>query len=649
MDYRIRQLILLFCCFLGNVLVHAGQPTPANGAWWNSKGYDAVSTGPVDTSGNDVNDTAANCPGSPGMLYYMLDDMSVPGVHAGNNTITTLYNGTYHFDGVSSYSPEKKNGLLNVTPRTPGGGEVEFLFGFPMPGIEECGFDATNYTFLLIDVTVPPVSYFSIAFDIFDGTCSSVATTIRTDPIFVPATGRQQTITINLHNLLAGGNTSDPTAISRGEYYTRIRYIYFGKFYFNPKSGAYSPTHPGYDPHFFRFTKIRFDACAYRTPSRKRVVLEPPNSAILFGVHISYSSNYLQPYKQQPNEWNAAFQSAAKKLGASKTLQNFGPTVFWFFVSLNGDFSGAKWTIYNYMGGVRSLGAVMGITISSGGYGISDAVYNDIGYTCADVNKRGVPLMLRWQPEFNANWMSYGQQPTAFNQSWIKLWTALQTYGATSTALVWAPNTIGPDSSPFGWPSSYNDKQLMDTNKDGNIDAKDTWTPFWPGAKYVDWIGNSLYFKRNQYWSDANDAPDWVYKFVDTATGNGTENSDLSFYNIYDFAVQQGKPYALAEGAAEYHWGGYTDSNNPPYPGSTSAGIPRKQGWWKQLYMSKETRLWMPNLKMVAHFEYFKFESGEWQDWRHTADGATLNALVQDMNDTSIPVGYILGPNQFTI
>lgn len=122
------------------------------------------------------------------------------------------------------------------------------------------------------------------------------------------------------------------------------------------------------------------------------------------------------------------------------------------------------------------------------------------------------------------NWNVYGQQPTAFNQSWHLMWNTISAI-APGTIFVWAPNT--PQGSvhfisvtmrggriyelnnvalrcrfslicryPYGETLaglSRADVALLDTNADGQLSAADNaLDPYYPGDAVVDWIGLSL-------------------------------------------------------------------------------------------------------------------------------------------------------------
>ncbi|MBZ6370618.1 MAG: hypothetical protein LBE44_01600 [Microbacterium hominis] len=92
--------------------------------------------------------------------------------------------------------------------------------------------------------------------------------------------------------------------------------------------------------------------------------------------------------------------------------------------------------------------------------------------------------------------MRYGQQPTAFLQSWQNMYTLVKSV-APETVIVWAPNT--PQGYPYGQTGtaftslSSVDQALLDTNQNGVLDAgDDSLAPYYPGDDLVDWIGLSI-------------------------------------------------------------------------------------------------------------------------------------------------------------
>ncbi|RKO85832.1 hypothetical protein BDK51DRAFT_21154, partial [Blyttiomyces helicus] len=92
------------------------------------------------------------------------------------------------------------------------------------------------------------------------------------------------------------------------------------------------------------------------------------------------------------------------------------------------------------------------------------------------------------------SWNPWGQRPVAFVALWQRLVNAVRAATpAGSVAFIWAPS-VG-DGYPFpanGFNpfTSSNEFAVLDTNGDGTLDASDDpYTPYYPGAAYVDWVG----------------------------------------------------------------------------------------------------------------------------------------------------------------
>ena len=85
----------------------------------------------------------------------------------------------------------------------------------------------------------------------------------------------------------------------------------------------------------------------------------------------------------------------------------------------------------------------------------------------------GRPFYLRWGWEMNGFWSSWGCQPARFVTAWRRVWDLFRDEGATNVVWVWAPNWEG-------------------VCKNGAPDAG-SYGPYWPGGRYVDWVGVSGY------------------------------------------------------------------------------------------------------------------------------------------------------------
>jgi beta-mannanase len=238
----------------------------------------------------------------------------------------------------------------------------------------------------------------------------------------------------------------------------------------------------------------------------------------------------------------------------------------------------------------KAAGAILMLTVEpwSGLHTVDATATTELGRLCRDVNEAGVPVFVRFAHEMNGDWYPWGARPGEYRDVYRAVAAAVKA-AAENTAMVWAPNT------GVGYPYNGAGKYLptdtkgsrfaqMDTNRDGKLDeGDDPFTPYYPGDDVVDWIGISLYSKRNNGRGDkyANDLAD---------------RSDLKMYienpntkfNLYQkFAEEKKKPFMIAETASAYY----------PEFAKGDGEVTIKRAWWKQFW-SKETLDEYPLLKV---------------------------------------------------
>jgi hypothetical protein len=135
--------------------------------------------------------------------------------------------------------------------------------------------------------------------------------------------------------------------------------------------------------------------CQVEESTRTLGRLEPPAGRRMMGFHLTWDG----PTKQQP-------------LDLKKTLVGRNPAIINAFLILDEDqpfrFETMKWH------GEESarLGSIFQLTIECiNPLTISDALLEKIAQHCADINSKGVPILLRYGHEMNGPWTSYGMQP----------------------------------------------------------------------------------------------------------------------------------------------------------------------------------------------------------------------------------------------
>ncbi|KAI9324594.1 glycoside hydrolase superfamily [Zopfochytrium polystomum] len=216
---------------------------------------------------------------------------------------------------------------------------------------------------------------------------------------------------------------------------------------------------------------------------------------------------------------------------------------------------------------------------------LPDNVLDAFAKQLLDINSRyGVPVLLRWGHEMNGDWTTYGNKPVAYIKSFRRMTGFVRKY-TNLTAMVWGPNIAitAPFNETTGTspiPNSGPEFDALDTNNDGKVDKNDDpYTPFFPGADYVDWFGLSLYYyypiRPSQRSRRLNLLP---------------------------------RPTSLAPGP------------------TTSRAVTIKMAWWDQV-LSADTIAKFPMLQVAVNFEEMKVLNGFTRDWRLLNNTAVKDAF----------------------
>jgi len=277
---------------------------------------------------------------------------------------------------------------------------------------------------------------------------------------------------------------------------------------------------------------------------------------------------------------------------------------------------------------MKANGGVLLLTLEphAGLAAMSDEVIATLAHDLREVNQQGVAVVLRFAHEMNGSWYAWGQQPTAYVETFRRVAAAVHDQ-APGTAMMWAPNYGG--GYPFtggqfaALPGSA-DYAALDTDGDGTVTmSDDSYLPYFPGDDAVDWVGVSLYHWGNQRPWGNNEVPE-DGKFLAMLTGTyvGTAGDDAAvpdFYTVY--GVEHGHPVAVPETAAIY---------TPSRGGAAELDI--KRAWWRQVF-SPETHERFPQLKMVNWFEWDKYEIeiDDDVDWRAAGAPDVRDAFVADL------------------
>jgi len=240
--------------------------------------------------------------------------------------------------------------------------------------------------------------------------------------------------------------------------------------------------------------------------------------------------------------------------------------------------------------------------------------------------------LVRFAPEMNGSWVSWGQQPTAYVRAFERMAEAVHA-GSSQAETVWSPSYAAgyPFERADGRLDSVTtrDRLTLDTDRDGLItEADDPYGPYFPDADAVDRVGLSMYyFGKGEAAAAAgrdvpletNSAPDdgEVAARFDESWGYAA-GQRTSFYDR--FADAENKPMLLDTGALY-------DSDRE---GDTELAV--KQGWWRQVLGELPDH---PLLTGVTWLEVVREEAeagGQVVDWRATADGDLAGSLRADLD-----------------
>ncbi|KAJ3108694.1 hypothetical protein HDU96_007453 [Phlyctochytrium bullatum] len=267
------------------------------------------------------------------------------------------------------------------------------------------------------------------------------------------------------------------------------------------------------------------------------------------------------------------------------------------------------------------------------------------------VNGSSRRVMLRFAPEMNGNWFErWSMQPSAFKAAYMKLVTFIRRK-TSRVAFVWSPNAA--NNYPFGGTIRNAELPALDTNGDGAVTLEDDpFTPYWPGADYVDWVGISLYWKGpfgNGFPAITNAEPP-ADLFEQMMQGSTSERVNPTFALYTNFCEKYNKPLVLSEGAAAFHISYQPQPNGPIVaidPGPGQLGIER--AFWRSFLTNPAFLTKYPKAKMFTLFEHYKpledakdGAQGVNRDYRVSTDPAVLAAFKADLAGTgcgSVVVG----------
>ncbi|GAB14495.1 hypothetical protein ARGLB_073_00130 [Arthrobacter globiformis NBRC 12137] len=181
-------------------------------------------------------------------------------------------------------------------------------------------------------------------------------------------------------------------------------------------------------------------------------------------------------------------------------------------------------------------------------------------------------LYIRFAPDMNTSWVSWGQQPEAYKKAFRAVAKAFKTRDDAGTVMVWQP-FLGRDypfernrNAPVQGSDGF---RLLDTNGDGRWDGTDdAYAPYYPGDDAVEWSGLGAYHDDTGGASAVNTLPA-DGELAAMLTGSDGRGGYGDFYA--DYVQGRSKPLMLQTAA---------------FFSSTTGGAAEpeiKLAWWNQV------------------------------------------------------------------
>jgi hypothetical protein len=189
-------------------------------------------------------------------------------------------------------------------------------------------------------------------------------------------------------------------------------------------------------------------------------------------------------------------------------------------------------------------------------------------------------LLIRFAPDMNSSWVSWGQQPGDYVTAFRAVAQAFEP--ESNAVMVWQPfqardypftrNRDAPAPGTAGFAA-------LDTNSDGAWNGSDApYAPYYPGDDVVDWAGLTAVHDDTGGGAAVNTLPrdgelasllNGTARGAASGEGTSSDGGDSDFYESY--AVKRDKPLLLQ--TAAYF--------SPTAGGPSETDI--KSGWWKQV------------------------------------------------------------------
>ncbi len=259
--------------------------------------------------------------------------------------------------------------------------------------------------------------------------------------------------------------------------------------------------------------------------------------------------------------------------------------------------------------------------------------------------EHGTTFLLRFAPEMNGTWYSWGQQPRAYVSAFRELAEVVHA-SAPEARTVWSP--VYGAGYPYGAaygdvdPDRTRDVAGLDTDADGRLDGDDDpYGPYWPGAEAVDWVGLTLFHFGIDRGREDN--------ALDPSSGGAPGEDERSIGFETDVAPRAGAFRARLEerfgydgtGRREPFYERFAEPYDLPLLVETGAvwlpdlaGDPElriKRAWWRQVLAAGEE---YPLLRGISWLEQRRPEAeveGRTVDWRATRTPRLAAAFAEDL------------------
>ena len=207
-----------------------------------------------------------------------------------------------------------------------------------------------------------------------------------------------------------------------------------------------------------------------------------------------------------------------------------------------------------------------GFTLEDFAKGAADQAFKDVASEAVQFGQQHGGFFYSPMREMNINWWPWGQQPRQAKRAWQHVWQIFEDTGAN-------------EYSTWVW-------EIKCPNKDRSADDPE---PYYPGDKYVDWIGLSAYSRtRNEI----------------TRNMSFNELTGPTYHEMHNNHVD--KPIMQAEF-------GTTQGSSQPY-------------WVKNAYKTIKS---LPGMKAALYWDYSNAQLGD----QHSLSQESLAALKEILKD----------------